>query len=163
MENKPRKTEYIDLELKDMIRTVSDNNTRVYFTDIDFLAYIYINGNRVPIAAIEGKRRYQIKDRKYKLVDSDKLVIDLASNLKVPFTFVFYNEGKLSDDDEVLIILVNSAIDEIDICNKNSKTYSVYHMKVIDYKNLLKCFAKTKKLNMPFSSCFTNISKYDCK
>lgn len=133
--NKPRKTEYSDTEFRDLIRQVSDKMSRIYFTDVDFVAYIYDNktGDRVYKLILEAKRIYQIKEDIYKLQNSDKAVIGLSKILKIPFIFVFYDEGKLSDEDELLLVWLGEEENYINISdfinNKLAKRLKVKKFK----------------------------------
>lgn len=113
--NKPRKTYYSDIEFRDLIRTVSNNNSRIYFTDVDFVAYAYDNRTRVYKIILEAKRDYQIKNGIYKLQDSDKAVIGLSKILEIPFIFAFYKEGNLRDEDKLTLIWLKDEADVINI------------------------------------------------
>lgn len=141
--NKPRKTEYSDTEFRDLIRQVSDKMSRIYFTDVDFVAYIYDNktGDRVYKLILEAKRIYQIKEGIYKLQNSDKAVIGLSKRLRIPFVFVFYDEGKLSDEDELLLVWLGKEENYINISdfinNKLAK-----RLKVKKFKEFLRRLSK---------------------
>lgn len=92
MQNKPRRTDYTDVEFRDMIRSVSDAHRRIYFTDVDFVGYVYSDQKIIYKIILEAKRDYQIENGIYTLVNSDKSVIQIARSLGVPFIFVFYAE-----------------------------------------------------------------------
>lgn len=123
-----------------MIRTVSTKEMRVYFTDIDFLMYDYQEKEKIRryLCIIEAKRRYQIKEGIYKLVDSDKTAISVAKTLGVPFLFIFYDQGKLNDDDDVLVIIMPEVADIIYLEEKREKKQAA-SSKVSKLKAFLRC------------------------
>ncbi|MEM4558118.1 MAG: hypothetical protein QXO48_04130 [Desulfurococcaceae archaeon] len=137
--NKPRKTDYSDTEFRDLIRKVSDKMSRIYFTDVDFVAYIYDNrtGDRGYKLILEAKRKYQIKEGVYELQDSDKAVIGLSKRLGIPFVFVFYDQGKLTDEDEVLLVWLEREEDYINIWDFISKNLAK-RLKVKEFKVFLR-------------------------
>lgn len=115
MQNKPRRTDYTDVEFRDMIRSVSDAHRRIYFTDVDFVGYVYSDQEIIYKIILEAKRDYQIENGIYTLVNSDKSVIQIARSLGVPFIFVFYAEGRLSDRDSVKVIHIRDVVETIKV------------------------------------------------
>ncbi|MEN3027749.1 MAG: hypothetical protein ABDH29_00635 [Aquificaceae bacterium] len=136
--NKPRRTDYADTEFRDMIRGVSNERERVYFSDVDFVEYVYENNTRRYVCLLEAKRMYQIREGKYRLVNSDRAIIGLARQLGIPFLFVFYEEEKLTDQDFVLLIWVKEEVELLDL-NGASLEGQAVQVRVCELKEFLRC------------------------
>ncbi|MCS7308335.1 MAG: hypothetical protein NZ526_07290 [Aquificaceae bacterium] len=149
--NKPRKTNYTDIEFRDMIRGVSDSSQRVYFSDVDFVEYVYKNNTREYVCILEAKRKYQIGKGEYRLVDSDKAVIGLANRLGIPFLFVFYKEGRLKDQEDVLLVWVEEEVELLSVSGALQEGKAV-NLSVGKLKEFLRCVG-----SRPFKDCWREL------
>ncbi len=153
MNGRRRKSDYTGLDFAEMLRNVSEKGNKVYFTDIDFIAYDFVNNQRRLLAIIETKRAYMvikpyddektlnsvyfnIKDvlnrfKEYEVVDSDKTVIEMAKRLNLRFVYVFYDESCVGDNHFILIVRLPNY--QNDFHKKNNKEF--LDIKRLDIKN----------------------------
>ncbi len=121
---------------------MSKGGERIYFTDIDFIAYNFVNNQRRLLIVMEIKRAYMIIEpyednktlnsthfrhedimsrfKKYKVVDSDKTTIEVAKGLNLNFIYIFYDEGSVKDRDYILVVYLHNYQDDFyrDASNK---------------------------------------------
>jgi len=169
-----RRSNYTGLDFAEMLRRVSTDKERIYFTDIDFIAYSYEKGNLNLKIVMEVKRSYMVVEvdldefnfessqcRDYKLVNSDTVAIYIAESLKLPFIYVFYEENRLEDTNRVLLVWLKEYLRSLsksngkyilNICLQDRNMVKL--CTISKFKDFLRCLTRQ---NTSYESCWSNL------